>query len=119
LHILHRIFLHFQAQQLFFESSSDNHHHNLDCRVSTWKMQTIRNLLGMAVDCIHGLPILHQHILFVECRQHQRKVHEAMLEALILIVSRLHMIGCKASMLNMAPIDKPVDKALRYSFVIR
>ena len=45
LHILHRIFLHFQAQQLFFGSSFDNHHHNLDYRVSTWKMQTIRNLL--------------------------------------------------------------------------
>ena len=45
LHILHRIFLHFQAQQLLFGSSFGNHHHNLDCRVSKRKMQTIRNLL--------------------------------------------------------------------------
>jgi hypothetical protein len=82
-------------------------------------MQTIRNLLGMAVDCIHGLPILLQRILFVECRQPQLQVHGSILGALILIVSRLRRIGYMASMLNMAPIDKHVDKALRYSFVIR
>ena len=62
----------------------------------------------MAVDCIHGLPILHQRIRFVEFRQPQLQVHGSILGALIWIVSRLRMIGCKASMLNMAPIDKPL-----------
>ena len=60
----------------------------------------------MAVDCIRDLPILHQHILFVECRQPQLQVHGSILGALIWIVSPLHMIGYRASMLNMAPIDK-------------
>ena len=64
--------------------------------------------LGMAVDCIRDLPILHQHILFVECRQPQLQVHGSILGALIWIVSPLHMIGYRASMLNMAPIDKPL-----------
>ena len=62
----------------------------------------------MAVDCIHDLPILLQRILFVECHQHQLQVHGSILGALILIVSRLRRIGYMASMLNMAPIDKPL-----------
>ena len=64
--------------------------------------------LGMAVDCIRDLPILHQRILYVEYRQPQLQVHGSILGALIWIVNPLRMIGYRASMLNMAPIDKPL-----------